>query len=554
MGDKFEFTYFKNDKDQPKGPQARCHEWSDQNSLDFFVAIDGPSHFEYSSYKDSARFLKAYVTIRKGQACNEYYDIDWTLVQVTDESEILRLEQQVFAAFLIARNQHAPDYSLSTQYCRVLSAFKDMKVSLHIIIPTMVFENSYRDMKSFKRPFQSAWLASSDSALLKHIDMGIVDAVRTQFVQTLQASQFEMQCVADRVKIFKLQRKAPGHCEREHRRDSAYLRLAESRVLWLYCHRSSDSTGVELCKRDLDLTGFKNYQDIPPGVVACDRLVVQAESLCRLDPRLYTENTILILDEVSSLIKQMCSDKSMGNKHDLNVQFSELLNKKATRVIGLDADLCCGDVEMLKGLRSDTFQHQKGDQFVLFASKAKLTAEAQDLLRGGKWLWISSTMSATKTEAMHAMFEQASFRSECVTKNTSETKKRDIDKNIDRPRLLHSHALATGKVGRSPTLRLRFDNAKNLMIPDDLYHRMCCHVLTKKHLSMDGFRWQLIQRMVRAGCIVKSKSDQLAPDSPIIVDLKEKEAEITVALHRQNACADPISEDEFEELRSEPES
>ncbi|KAG0376617.1 hypothetical protein BGX24_007475 [Mortierella sp. AD032] len=165
------------------------------------------------------------------------------------------------------------------------------------------------------------------------------------------------------------------------------------------------------CRRTLadmleERLGLKNYQDIPPGVITCDRLVVQAESLCRLDPRFYTENTILILDEASSLIKQMCSDKTLGNRHDLKVQFFELLNKEATRVIGLDADLCCGDVEMMKSLRRDflvinnTFQHQKGDQAILFESKAKLIAEAQDLLRAGKRLWISSTMSATKTGSL----------------------------------------------------------------------------------------------------------------------------------------------------------
>ncbi|KAG0376618.1 hypothetical protein BGX24_007476 [Mortierella sp. AD032] len=106
----------------------------------------------------------------------------------------------------------------------------------------------------------------------------------------------------------------------------------------------------------------------------------------------------------------------------------------------------------------------------------------------------------------------------------------------------------TCKVEGSPILKFRFDNAENLVIPDDLYHRMYCHVLAKNYLSMNGFRSRLIQRMTRAGCVVKGKSDQLPPDSPVIADLKEKEVEITVALHRQIACADPISVAEFEEL------
>ncbi|KAF9177091.1 hypothetical protein BGZ51_009200 [Haplosporangium sp. Z 767] len=71
--------------------------------------------------------------------------------------------------------------------------------------------------------------------------------------------------------------------------------------------------------------GSENYQDILPGLIARDSVVVQAESLCRLDMAFYSENTILILNEVSSLIKQICSDKTMGNMHNLNLQIFERL-------------------------------------------------------------------------------------------------------------------------------------------------------------------------------------------------------------------------------------
>ncbi|KAF9535891.1 hypothetical protein EC957_001762, partial [Mortierella hygrophila] len=113
--------------------------------------------------------------------------------------------------------------------------------------------------------------------------------------------------------------------------------------------------------------GFENYQDFP-GVIARNRLVVQSESLYRLDLPFYCENTILILDEVSLLIKQMCSDKTHGNMHNLNLQFFERLIRKSTRVICLDADLCDEEVEIMKSLRSDfivinnTFQQQKDDK------------------------------------------------------------------------------------------------------------------------------------------------------------------------------------------------
>ena len=127
--------------------------------------------------------------------------------------------------------------------------------------------------------------------------------------------------------------------------------------------------------------GFTNYKD-NPGVIACDRTVVQAESLYRLDMKAYRQDTILILDEISSLIKQMCSDMTHGNRHDLNVQYFKRLIQRAARVICLDADLCSEEVETMKSLRSDffvisnTFQRQKGDQVVLFESKGLLVAEA----------------------------------------------------------------------------------------------------------------------------------------------------------------------------------
>lgn len=169
----------------------------------------------------------------------------------------------------------------------------------------------------------------------------------------------------------------------------------------------------------------------------------------------------------------------------------------------------------------------------------------QDLLQAGKCLFISSTTSAKSTEALHSLLTKAGYKGVCVTKNTEESMKRDIGKNINtimadlnyfihtptisvgvdynvkdhvdyvvgifdthsevdvetsiqmmrRVRYVKSktylvyadaatsnlpttiqgikdwicnqHGLVTGKVRGSPMLRLRFDNAKNLMIPDD---------------------------------------------------------------------------------------
>lgn len=321
---------------------------------------------------------------------------------------------------------------------------------------------------------------------------------------------------------------------------------------------------------------FENYQDGLQGVIACERLVIQTESLHRIDMKYYRDDTILILDETSSLIKQMCSDKTHGNMHNLNLQIFERLIRRAKRVICLDADLGNEEIEIMKSLRSDflvidnTFRQQKDDKVVLFDDMWKLIKEVLVLLKARKRLYISSTMSAKWTEALDAMLTEEGFRGECMTKNTEEEKKRDIGKNINdtmtdlnyfihtptisvgvdynvkdhvdyvvgifsthsevdvetcmqmmrrvrhvksKTYLVHANGttvnlpttaqevrewicnqliIVTGKVQASPTLKLQLDDNDDLTIPDDLYHRMYCHVMAKKHLSMNGFRSRLI--------------------------------------------------------------
>lgn len=106
-------------------------------------------------------------------------------------------------------------------------------------------------------------------------------------------------------------------------------------------------------------------------------------------------------------------------------------------MIRLDAHLCEEEVEITKSLRSDflvidnTFQQQKDKKVVLFEDMMKLIKEAQKLLQDGKRLWISSTMSGTKVETVHAVFEKAGFKGVCVTKNTPESEKKDIGRNIN---------------------------------------------------------------------------------------------------------------------------
>ncbi|KAG0268770.1 hypothetical protein BGZ95_002319 [Linnemannia exigua] len=108
--------------------------------------------------------------------------------------------------------------------------------------------------------------------------------------------------------------------------------------------------------------------------------------------------------------------------------------------------------------------------------------------------------------------------------------------------------IVTGKVRWSSTLKLQFDDANNLTILDDLYHRMYCEVMAKKHLSMNNFRSRLIRRMTQAGCIVTGRGDKLPRGHPIPKELKEKEKEIAAAWHQQIASTGAISPDEFKRL------
>ncbi|KAG0247463.1 hypothetical protein BG011_001446 [Mortierella polycephala] len=319
--------------------------------------------------------------------------------------------------------------------------------------------------------------------------------------------------------------------------------------------------------------------------------------------------------------------------HDLNPRVFERLTRRATRVICLDADLSNEEIEIMKSLRSDfivinnTFQQQKDDKVVLFDEKMKLMAEVYDMLRAGKRLWISSTMSAPRTEALHAMLTKAGFKGECVTKDTSEAMKQDTAKNINialadldyfihtptisvgidynvkdhvdyvvgifsthstvdvetciqmmrrvghvksKTYLVYADAcidnnlpttapeiknwicnqldLVTGKVKVSSALKLELDDDNELVIPDDLYHRLYCHVTAKKHLSMNGFRSRFIQRMTGAGCVVTGNGGSPPDDHPTMDSLREAEKNATSALHQAIADADPISPDEFERL------
>ncbi|KAI1291521.1 hypothetical protein EDD11_008865 [Mortierella claussenii] len=343
----------------------------------------------------------------------------------------------------------------------------------------------------------------------------------------------------------------------------------KSRFVVITPHRTHADMMQKRLAKALKKQGFKDYQDCPSGVIAYDHLAVQCESLCGLEMNFYPENTILILDEISSLQKQICSDKTHGNMHNLNLQGFKRLIRQATRVICLDDDLCDEEVGIMKSLRSDfvitnnTFQQQKDDKVILFDFKMKLIAEALDLPRADKKLWVSSTMSAKCIEALHAMLNKAGFKGEWVTKNTEESRKRDISKNInsimaDLDYFIHSSIIG---VGVDYNVKNHVDYVAGIfsthsdvdvetstqMVRRPRYVKSKTYLPQPQKLKTgSAIKSTLSQRKseeshieVTAGCIVKGKSDRLPKDNPITNDLKKEEEKISMAQHHS---------DEFERL------
>ncbi|KAF9149767.1 hypothetical protein BGX20_005901, partial [Mortierella sp. AD010] len=106
------------------------------------------------------------------------------------------------------------------------------------------------------------------------------DTVQNKSIKPEDIGQYMMQ-YSNYDMVFKLQRDHVGHCmmcKREHESDNGYLRLSEATgEIDLCCYRWPRCLRGRL--------GFTNYKDIDGGlIIARDKVVVQAESLYRLDP------------------------------------------------------------------------------------------------------------------------------------------------------------------------------------------------------------------------------------------------------------------------------
>ncbi|KAF9536736.1 hypothetical protein EC957_009861 [Mortierella hygrophila] len=545
MEHKFESTYFRF-----KRAQDRCYEWGDENLHQFFVAIDGPLKYEYASYKDSTTFLKAYdsvpeeeryffVQIRDGKACKEYYDIDWNLAYSPDDCEIKRQEQQVFNAFLNARNQHAPDYPLDATHCCVLSSSKNKKISLHIVIPTYVFENN-RHMGVFVLAFKDSWKSASDedSARSKRIDGGVysrnrnmrilgsckfkdtgrplqrahwhessmvaedeeflitnpgpdstrvspieyvkepkkkVVAIRTgQIARTPEEDETELpQGVVDAVRALLMIDASLSHFEvgrfhggrlqlmrtrAGHYRYLDYTKLYKNNKSLLICsepdtgktafvegyikHHPEDLQYIFVSPRQSFSRNLEkrlvleNYLDFT-GLVSGQIIVIQAESLARLDTEFYTGEFVLVLDEVCSVFSQMTSIATMGRHHRINNQLLESLMRRAKAVLALDADMTDREVEIIKAVRDDiwvihnTFKPLRDHQVILYPTADMLETKVIDMINAGEKVWVTCKRSAEYAKSLHNTLKGMGRHGLCVTADTSESEKKRISQNIN---------------------------------------------------------------------------------------------------------------------------
>ncbi|KAK3846356.1 MAG: origin of replication binding protein-domain-containing protein [Linnemannia gamsii] len=729
MPTKFGSIYFGYDKLQDLGPQERAFVKANLNHDEFFVAynhkaLSGKTYCEYSSYPDLSAFLLAYGSIsdkdrrfneiiRDGHACAEYYDIDGKLSNSGDEGDTMlsmaqRLaeqEQLVLASFLEARNQFAPEYPVSEEQCRILSASSGSKVSLHIVIPQYVFENNSTHMKTFMDNFYEArggrtfrkaeWHAASKNAddkefyitniAVQHTRVGpiarvskgkivisrsgliatmmvnkdaklpqlAVDAVKALFLNSKYASQFEFKYEGrlgfnQSIDIMattcvRLPCSIPvantTYCERYVKR----LYLAPPRnkpfqhngkdepdtppslMIW-----SATGTGktefvnalveenkgckfvVVTCRRTLANTlgprlGFTNYQDIKEPRIACDKLVIQAESLHRISTRYYGENVILILDEFSSLCEQMTSTSTMGHNHDYNNQILREFIKGVSRVICLDADLTDRDVQLVKGLRNDvhvihnTFKPQEGHRVVMYEKKSSLVSKT-----------------------LHQQLSDAGFHGKCVTSLTDDKDKRAISEDINTiiascDYFIHTPTISVGidcnveecvdyvvgffstksqvnvetcrqmmrrvrhvrskkylvhvdqRTNSQPTtveavhgwikkqadmlmggrdlegLRLNIGYGGNFSLPEGFYSHLWTNVRIKRNLSVNGFMQRFIQQMLDAGCTVQGENGAISTDQ-----ILKSETEILDAIKKEQqmqvANAQDLTYEEFSKL------
>lgn len=136
-------------------------------------------------------------------------------------------------------------------------------------------------------------------------------------------------------------------CQQLMRRDETikFLSITSRRSL-AYTHEGLFKN-VFGCDVDNYLTTDKEYAE-------CDKLVLEIESLSKLDINEWCENKyILFLDEYDSLLRTILLSNTIDNKRiEIYNNFKELI-QRADRIYALDADMCGMAVNFIYDLRDE---------------------------------------------------------------------------------------------------------------------------------------------------------------------------------------------------------
>ena len=126
-------------------------------------------------------------------------------------------------------------------------------------------------------------------------------------------------------------------------------------IIILTPRRSYAQTTLSRVKAEINLPDDKEfvlYSDMK-GSIKNSYIIIQVESLCRFIHDFENEKTLVILDEVESLLYQMTSKKTHGENHLQNIMMFEKLITDSTKILCMDAFISNKTLNVLKNINQE---------------------------------------------------------------------------------------------------------------------------------------------------------------------------------------------------------
>lgn len=125
--------------------------------------------------------------------------------------------------------------------------------------------------------------------------------------------------------------------------------------IYMITFRQTFTKSIENTLLEHGIQGFKSYQEIDSPIIGfmdAPRLIIQVESLSRIQMGARPPPDLLIMDESESIIEQFMS----GNVRDLGCAFGifEWLLKSSTYLLAMDANLSERTIELITKIRTAT--------------------------------------------------------------------------------------------------------------------------------------------------------------------------------------------------------